>query len=73
MLFSYEKLKIFFFVENTKENRVNEDGEKEQDCEGEAVGLSSEVPSLVGLDWLFEHTDSETENKPSSRKLSRAQ
>uniref|UniRef100_A0A1B6E3I5 Pecanex-like protein n=1 Tax=Clastoptera arizonana TaxID=38151 RepID=A0A1B6E3I5_9HEMI len=56
--------------ELNKENIKSE--EKEQICEGNAIGLSSEVPSLIGLDWLFEHTDSEVENKPPSRRPSDA-
>lgn len=27
---------------------------------------AAEVPSLVGLDWLFEHTDSEPDDTPHS-------
>jgi hypothetical protein len=26
----------------------------------------AEVPSLMGLDWLFEHTDSEPDDTPHS-------
>ena len=28
--------------------------------------IPTEVPSLVGLDWLFEHTDSEPDDTPQS-------
>jgi hypothetical protein len=27
---------------------------------------TTEVPSLMGLDWLFEHTDSEPDDTPRS-------
>jgi hypothetical protein len=38
----------------------------QQSASGVVPVPPAEVPSLMGLDWLFEHTDSEPDDAPCS-------
>ena len=62
---------IYFFCVDTVKNDpgqsyvyVREERNEDLECESAATGglSSSEVPSVIGLDWLFENTDSENDN-----------
>nr|CAD7264278.1 unnamed protein product [Timema shepardi] len=41
---------------------VSSDAKHKSEHVGDTLNSSADVPSIMGLDWLFEHTDSEQEN-----------
>ncbi|XP_063226315.1 pecanex-like protein 1 isoform X2 [Bacillus rossius redtenbacheri] len=51
-----------------EETSAAESGEAEGSGEGQPLSLSSEVPSLSGFDWLFEHVYLEADTHPARGK-----